>query len=189
MASTTTVTAAKALEILGKSVVSAAINGFGHLIFTRDNGSTIDAGDFTSIVTSIMDDAVEAQVAAQAPALIATSVANKVSGTVFAKGNQTGAFSFSGITADTLVNASITATLTGNITVAVANLPASPKPGTQFVIRMKQDATGGRTLTLTGFKKSQGVLTLTVTANAVDLVSFYFDGTDWYAGAMGLNFS
>lgn len=189
MASTTTVTAAKALEILGKSVVSAAINGFGHLIFTRDNGSTFDAGDFTSIVTDIMDDAVAAQVAAQAPAIVTTQVNNAMVGTVFAKGNVSGAFSFAGITNATLVNATITATLTGALSISTASLPASPKVGTQFIMRLQQDATGGRVLTLTGFKRAQGILTLSTAANAIDLISFFYDGTNWYAGVMGLAFA
>lgn len=190
MATVTGITAAKALEILGQSVVSGTINGSGHLILTRQNGSTIDAGDFTSIVTDIMDDAVAAQVAAQAPAMVTTEVAAKVSGTVFAKGDQTGDLSFSGITNETLVNATITCKAIGNLNIDTADFPASPKPGTQFVVRIQQDATGSRTLTLVGgIKKSQGVLTLTTTANAIDLISFYYDGTYWYAGPMGLNFS
>lgn len=189
MATVTGITAAKALEILGQSVVSGAINGFGHLILTRDNGSTIDAGDFTAIVTDVMNDAVTAEVAAVAPPLIATEVADTMVGTIFAKGNISGAFLFSGITADTLVNATITGTLTGNLTMNIADLPASPKPGTQFIMRLQQDATGGRTLTLTGFKKSLGVLTLSTGANDIDLVSFFYDGTYWYAGLMGLDFS
>lgn len=190
MASTTTLTAAKALEILGQSVVSGEVNEFGHLILSRQNGSTIDAGDFTAIVTDIMDDAVAAQVASQAPALITTAVANKVSGTVFAKGDQSGDLSFSGITNETLVNATITCKAIGNLNIDVADFPASPKPGTQFVVRIQQDATGNRTLTLVGgIKRSLGILTLSTAANAIDLISFYYDGTYWYAGAMGLNFS
>lgn len=189
MATVTGITAEQALFILGQSVVAGAINGSGHLILTRDNGSTIDAGDFTAIVTDIMDDAVAAQVASQAPPLIATATVNALIGTVFAKGNVSGAFSFSGITNATLVNATITATLTGNLTIDIANLPATPKIGTQFIMRLVQDATGSRLLTLTGFKKSQGVLTLSTAPAAIDLISFFYDGTYWYAGAMGLAFA
>ena len=53
MASFTGITAAKADAILGQSVVSGYINPSGHLILTRSDGSTIDAGDFTGIVTGI----------------------------------------------------------------------------------------------------------------------------------------
>lgn len=190
MASVTGLTAAKANDILGQSVVSGAINGSGHLILTRNNGQTIDAGDFMTIMTSLMNTAVANEVAAEdIPGQVATATNNQAVGTVFAKGNISGSVLFTGITNITLVNATITATLTGNITIDVANLPASPKAGTQFAMRLTQDATGGRTLTLTGFKKSQGVLTLSTAANAIDIITFYYDGTNWYAGAMGLAFS
>jgi hypothetical protein len=193
VATVTGITAAKALEILGQSVTSGFINGTGHLILVRDNDETIDAGDFTAIVTDIMDDAVAAQVTAQnIPGQVSTAVKNAMAGTLFNLGNISGALEFdaAGATADTLVNAIFTATLTGNLTIDAANaFPAAPKAGTQFAFRIKQDATGGRTLTLTGIKKSNGVLTLTTTANATDVIVFFYDGTSWYAGAMGLAFS
>lgn len=181
MASVTGITAAKALEILGESVVSGVINGFGHLILTRDNGETIDAGDFSAAIATSVASEVAAEVG---PAVNAQAV-----GTVFAKGDISGAVSFAGITNVTLVNATITARLIGNITIDAANFPATPKPGTQFAMRLTQDGTGSRTLTLTGIKKSQGVLTLSTAANAIDIITFYYDGTNWYAGAMGLAFS
>lgn len=181
MAEITTITKDKADEILGLSVISGAINPTtGHLILTCQNGSTIDAGDFTTIVEDIFDTTVNAAVA--------TQVYNSVSGTHFAKGDISGAVSFSGITNVTLVNALITARLIGNITIAAADLPASPRAGTQFAFRMAQDGTGSRTLTLTGFKKSQGVLTLTTAPNAHDIVVFMYDGSSWYAGFMGIDF-
>lgn len=191
MASVTGITAAKALEILGQSVTAGAINGSGHLILSRDNGQTIDAGDFTGIVTDIMDDAVAAQVtAANIPGQVSTAVNNAMAGTKYAKGNITGAIDFLESTANSLVNAIFTATLVGNITIDAATaFPANPKPGTQFAFRVKQDGTGNRTMTLTGIKRSMGVLSLSTAAGATDVIVFFYDGTDWYAGAMGLNFS
>lgn len=190
MATVTGITAAKALDILGQSVVSGVINGFGHLILTRDNGETIDAGDFSGIVADILDDQVAAAITAQN---IPQQVKNALVGTVFAAGNISGAFEFDsivGVTNETLVNAVFTATATGNFTIDAATaFPASPKPGTQFAFRIKQDATGNRTMTLTGIKKSQGILPLSTGANATDVIVFFYDGTSWYAGAMGMNFS
>lgn len=187
MASVTGITAAKALEILGQSVTSGQINGAGHLILSRDNGQTIDAGDFTAIVSGILDDRVAAALDVQLDPAVATAVA----GNLFAKGNvAAGAVAFTEATADTLVNAFFTATLTGNITIDAASaFPANPKPGTQFAFKIKQDATGGRTMTLTGVKKSMGILDLSTAANAIDLIMFMYDGATWYAGPMGLNFS
>lgn len=180
MAEFTGITATKADEILGMSVVSGTINGAGHLILTRENGSTIDAGDFTAIVTDILDDVVAASVASAVP--------NAVAGTVVNKGNITGAVSFAEFNNVNIVNALMRATLTGNITINTSSLPSSPKPGTQFAMRLKQDATGGRTMTLTGFKKSQGIVALTPTANAEDIVVFLYDGLAWYVGLMGADF-
>ena len=180
MAGFTGITATRADEILGQSVVSGTINGSGHLILTRQDGSTIDAGDFTGIVSGILSDVVEDQVTAQ----VATSVA----GTTVNKGSIAGAVTFAEFNSTTLVNAMIRATLTGNITINISALPSSPKPNTQFAMRLTQDATGGRTLALTGFKKPQGVLTLTTTANATDLVVFLYDGVSWYASLMGVDF-
>lgn len=193
MASVTGITAAKALEILGMSVTSGFINGSGHLILVRDNDETVDAGDFTAIVSDLMVAEVTSQIgAANISGQVSTAVKAAMAGTLFNLGNISGALEFdaAGATADTLVNAIFTATLTGNLTIDAANaFPAAPKPGTQFAFRIKQDAAGGRTLTLTGIKKSNGVLTLTTTANATDVIVFFFDGTSWYAGAMGLAFA
>jgi len=180
MATVTGITAAKADEILGMSVVSGAINESGHLILTRANGSSIDAGDFSAIITDLVTDQVDTQLDTELP--------NAVAGTVVNKGNITGAVTFAEFNNVNLVNALIRATLTGNITIDVAALPSAPKANTQFAFKMVQDATGGRTLTLTGFKKSQGILTLTTAANAVDIIVFLYDGTGWFAGMMGADF-
>jgi hypothetical protein len=180
MATITGVTADRADEILGQSVVSGTVNESGHLILNRGDGSSFDAGDFTAIVTDIMDDLIAAQ--------IATAVPNAVAGTVVNKGNISGAVTFPEFNNSNLVNAMIRAVLTGNITIDVAALPSAPKANTQFAMKLQQDGTGNRSLTLTGFKKSQGVLSLTTTPNAIDIIVFLYDGVSWYAGPMGVDF-
>lgn len=180
MADFTGITAERADEILGMSVVSGVVNTSGHLILTRANGSEIDAGDFTGIVTDVLDDAVADQVATQVP--------NYVAGTTVDKGNITGAVTFTEFNNVNLVNAMIRAVLIGNITIATSALPSNPKPNTQFAMKLQQDAVGGRTLTLTGFKKSQGLLALTPAVNAIDIIVFLYDGVQWYAGVMGVDF-
>lgn len=182
MASFTGIDAAAADAVLGASVVSFAINGSGHLIGTRGNGSTFDAGDFTAIVTGILNTQVTNAVAAAVP--------NAVAGRTFARGNFSGTYDFTtldGWNNVNIVNALITMTATGNITFDTTKMPAAPKANTQFAVRIQQDATGSRTLTLAGFKKSQGVLTLTTTPNAVDMVVFFYDGITWNAGFMGVD--
>jgi hypothetical protein len=176
MATVTGVTAERMQEILDEAVETASIEG-STLIFTRHDGSSFAAGDFQSFI----DADVAAAVTAQVPAA--------VSGGVTAKGNVTGALTFTPLTPAQMVNRVFTATLTGNITINVTALPTPAVPGTQFAMVLKQDATGNRSLTLSGIKRAQGVLSLSSAANAVDIVSFMYDGTTWYAGLMGLAFS
>lgn len=181
MASFTGITAAHADEILGMSVVSGAINGSGHLILTRDNGSTIDAGDFTAIVSGILTSSVNAAIAASIPGYTA--------GSVFDMGNVPGALDLTPtLNNDNIINAMVKLVATGNVTLNTADLPSAPRANTQFVLRFQQDATGGRTFTTTGFKKSMGVLPVTATANAVDLIVFLYDGVNWNVGIMGADF-
>lgn len=177
MAEFTGLSAEKAEEILGMSVVSGIINEFGHLILTRENESTIDAGDFTGIVTDVFAD--------QINAALATAVPNYVAGTVIDKGDISGAVVFTDFNTATMVNALVKARLVGNISIAAADLPSPPKANTQFAMRLTQDGTGSRTITLTGIKKSQGILALTTTANAIDMLVFFYDGAQWFVGMMG----
>lgn len=70
--------------------------------------------------------------------------------------------------------------LTGNVTLSVGALTA----GDYGVIKVKQSSSGGNTLTLpAGSKVSNGgagAVTLTSTANAIDILSFYYDGTNLF---------
>lgn len=71
-------------------------------------------------------------------------------------------------------------TLGGNRTLAWSNTVA----GTYYTLRVIQDATGSRTLTLPAGSKviggGSGAITLSTAANAVDLITFYYDGTNYY---------
>jgi len=65
----------------------------------------------------------------------------------------------------------------------------APTTVTSLTLVLKQDGTGSRTVTwASGILWVGGVApTLTTAANAIDIVTFYFDGTNYY-GAMTLNF-
>ena len=91
---------------------------------------------------------------------------------VFSFGNATGT-----ITPD-IANGSIqTMTLTGNITFnSITNTAA----GSSATFILTQDGTGGRTLTST-MKFAGGSKTLSTAANAVDIISVFYDGTTYYA--------
>ena len=79
------------------------------------------------------------------------------------------------------LNASVT--LAGNRTLSFSTPPASGAYGTLVV---KQDATGGRTLTLPSVankilgSSSTTTIGLSTTANAIDIINFYFDGTNYF---------
>jgi len=71
-------------------------------------------------------------------------------------------------------------TLGGNRTFTFAN----PKDGGRYLIRLKQDATGSRTVTWPTIIWRGGTApTLTTTANKVDLITLIYDGTSYYGDA------
>jgi len=86
------------------------------------------------------------------------------------------------------VNATVT--IAGNRTLNITNAVT----GGTYVLRVVQDATGTRTLTLgTGctwkvVSGGAGAITLSTAANSVDILSFYYDGTNCYAN-LGKNYN
>ena len=68
-------------------------------------------------------------------------------------------------------------TLTGNITINGLSTPAA---GQSVTLILKQDGTGNRTLTST-MKFAGGTNTLSTAANAIDVLSIFYDGTTYYA--------
>ena len=68
-------------------------------------------------------------------------------------------------------------TLNGNITL---NSLANAVAGTSVTIILTQDATGSRTLSST-MKFSSGSKTLSTAANAIDVISVFYDGATYYA--------
>ena len=76
--------------------------------------------------------------------------------------------------------------LTGNATLTFTD-PGGP---TSLMYRVVQDTTGNRTITWPATVKWAGgvIPTLSGGANAIDIVAFYFDGTNYY-GTFSANFS
>jgi Right handed beta helix region len=77
------------------------------------------------------------------------------------------------------VNGSVqTATLTGNVD--TVTITAGQNVGDKLMLVLAQDANGARTITWpANAKLAGGTLTLSVTANAVDVVGLAWDGTHW----------
>jgi len=74
-------------------------------------------------------------------------------------------------------------TLTGNVTF---NAFSNPVAGQSLTLIVKQDATAGRTLTST-MKFLSGLKTLSVVPNAIDVITVFYDGTN-YLASLGKNF-
>jgi len=77
-------------------------------------------------------------------------------------------------------------TLTGNATVTMPTATS----GKSFIMFLKQDATGSRTITWSTVKWAGGTApTITGTASRQDIFSFFADGTNWYGTVVGQNFT
>jgi hypothetical protein len=77
-------------------------------------------------------------------------------------------------------------TLTGTATITMPTATA----GKSFILLLKQDATGSRTVTWTTVKWPGGTApTITSTASRQDIYSFFADGTNWYGTTVGQNYT
>jgi hypothetical protein len=77
-------------------------------------------------------------------------------------------------------------TLTGTATITMPTAVA----GKSFVLFLKQDATGSRTVTWSTVNWPGGTApTITSTASKMDIYSFFSDGTYWYGTTVGQNYT
>lgn len=78
-------------------------------------------------------------------------------------------------------------TLTGNVTFTFPTATA----GKSFIMLLKQDGTGSRTVTWPGAVKWPGgtAPTITSTASKLDKYVFTADGTNWYGSNAGQNYT
>lgn len=77
-------------------------------------------------------------------------------------------------------------TLTGNATITMPTATS----GKSFVMLLKQDGTGSRTVTWSTVKWAAGTApTITSTASRLDLLSFFADGTNWYGAVISQNYT
>ena len=77
-------------------------------------------------------------------------------------------------------------TLTGTATITMPTAVA----GKSFVLYLKQDGTGSRTVTWSTVKWPGGTApTITATASKQDIFSFFSDGTSWFGTTVGQNYT
>lgn len=117
------------------------------------------------------------------PALLSVNNVRGVNPKIrYAQGNVTGATTFNRLNGET-----ITATLTGDITVT---LTSGLVAGDRLRLVLTQDGTGSRLVTWpSNFKKAGGTLTLSTGASAVDVIEMVHDGTNWREVSRALNLS
>ena len=77
-------------------------------------------------------------------------------------------------------------TLTGTATITMPTVTA----GRSFILLLKQDATGSRTVTWsTVYWPANTAPTITSTASKQDIFSFFADGSKWYGTTVGQNYT
>jgi hypothetical protein len=78
-------------------------------------------------------------------------------------------------------------TLTGNCTFTFPTATS----GKSFILLLKQDATGSRTVTWPATVKYAGGTnpTITSTASKLDILSYFADGTNWYGVVVAQNYT
>lgn len=77
-------------------------------------------------------------------------------------------------------------TLTGNATITMPTATS----GKSFIMYLKQDGTGSRTVTWSTVKWAGGTApTITSTASRQDIFSFFSDGTNWFGVVVGQNYT
>ena len=77
-------------------------------------------------------------------------------------------------------------TLTGNATITMPTATA----GRSFILLLKQDGTGSRTVTWSTVYWPGGTApTITSTASKQDIYSFFADGSKWYGTTVGQNYT
>lgn len=77
-------------------------------------------------------------------------------------------------------------TLTGNATITMPTAVS----GKSFIMLLKQDATGSRTVTWSTVAWPGGTApTITSTASKQDIYSFFSDGSKWYGCTVGQNYT
>jgi hypothetical protein len=117
-----------------------------------------------------------------AKTLSGTTTLTRYTEAVFNSGNS----GTSTITPNFLNGAVQTITATGNFTLA---LPTNITAGANITLIITQDATGGRTFTPNAsYKFANGIKTLSPTANSIDVMTIYYDGSR-YLSSLIRNYS
>jgi len=159
----------KVLNTNGEIVVTTSASSFVGL---TDTPSSYSGQSGKMVKVKSTEDGVE----------FSSQIGGAVIGDEYDNGNSGASF-----TIDWQVRRNQKLTLTDNCSLSFTD-PAGP---CNLILKLVQDGTGGRTVTWpTSVKWPDGgtAPTLSSSANAVDIITFYFDGTNYY-GNYSLNFT
>ncbi len=168
---------------------AGSVDGLAVSAFVATLIDDVDAAAFLTTlgVSTFIQTLLDAADAATARATLAALAEVDVSGaareyTATQNFNETTLADGATIDWDASANQVASVTLAGNRTMAA---PTNLVAGATYILRVVQDGTGSRTLTWNSvFKWSGGTApTLSTGADAIDLISFYSDGTNLYGVA------
>lgn len=177
-------------EMAQDAVAAALVGGTGMTVTYNDAANTIT---LATTITQYTDENAQDAVAAaltQGPGI--AIVYNDAANTITISRIKVVTITLSGgaVTPNCGTTDLAVLSLTANAT--INNPSGTPVDGQQLMIRMKQDATGGRTVSWgTSYRFSAGTApTITTTASKTDYVGFQYNGTDsvWDCVAVSQNF-
>ena len=164
--------------------ITSASNGSGGVTVSDDTSTNatryvtfedVTSGSVTSIGVSSTKLTFNPSTGTLTTTILSDATLNKYKETVFAGGNQSSAYT------PNWNNGSVqTVTLTGNVTFgAPTNMPS----GSSLTLILTQDGTGGRTGNWNAsYKWMGGTPVLSTAIAAIDVVSIFYDGTNYISG-------
>jgi hypothetical protein len=180
-------------KIVKGTEIDTEFNNIATAIATKQDSST--AGDVTLAGTQTLTNKTIAYADNTLTGVVGTTATQTVTNKTIEAGTFTNGYTEEVATANTstaytidLANGTVQIlTLTGNCTFTFPTATA----GRSFIMLLKQDGTGSRTVTWPSAVKwpSATAPTITATASKLDKYVFTADGTNWYGSDAGKNYT
>jgi len=172
------------IEVSGQTTITPDSTA-DTLTFAQGNNIVITTNAGTDTITIAANNVVTtdtSQTVTGAKSFTGTTTLGPYKESVYSIGN-----SGSGTVTPNFANGPVqTVTATGNFTLA---LPSNIAAGANLTLIITQDGTGGRTFTPNAsYKFANGIKTLTASANAIDVMTIYYDGSR-YLSSLIRNYS
>ena len=171
----------------GSNGQAITTDGFGTLSFTTisGGGQDITAGNNISVSSPDSAGGIEIAFSPNQPINFSDQQLSNLAIKNYGEIVYTGGTATGTITPDPNDGSVQSITLTGNITL---NSLSSVASGDSMTLIVKQPASGGPYTLSSTMKFAGGTKTLSTTANAIDIITIFYDGTD-YLASLSTNFS